>query len=148
LNSKGNLKFGNFGDFEPWPYQVLGVSCALLVFLTVFAGMAYSKLYNGFMKTPESEEKDPDWVDVTVEMTDQENRAGEYVNMEAMEESVCSPAALANKNVSDVKPELAPENGPYVNPVIENEDTEYVSPVLDSDDAAYVNPEFDHEDAA
>jgi len=79
-SAHGNLDFGNYNDYEVWPYQVLGVSCALLVFLTVFIGMAYSKLFNVFMKTPEAEEKDSDWVDVDVELTDKD-AGGDYVNM-------------------------------------------------------------------
>mmetsp|Transcript_829 Transcript_829/g.1494 ORF Transcript_829/g.1494 Transcript_829/m.1494 type:complete len:83 (-) Transcript_829:144-392(-) len=42
--------------------------------------MAYSKLFNVFMKTPEAEEKDSDWVDVDVELTDKD-AGGDYVNM-------------------------------------------------------------------
>lgn len=81
------MEFGNYNKYETWPYQVLGVSCSLIIFAVVFSGMSYSKMYNVFMKTPLSEEKDLDWVDVNLEMPEKESpEDDDYVNMDAMEE--------------------------------------------------------------
>ncbi|KAL3916975.1 MAG: hypothetical protein SGILL_004930 [Bacillariaceae sp.] len=85
----GNIEFGNYGNYEVWPYQVLGVSCTLLIFGIVFAGMAYSKLFNMFMKTPEHEEKEPEWVDVN--FPNKEATDGSYVNMKDVEKPVSVP---------------------------------------------------------
>jgi hypothetical protein len=83
------MEFGNYNNYEVWPYQVLGVSCALVMFAVVLSGMAYSKLFNIFMKTPEHEEKELEWVDVSaVEMSDHQAAEGSYTNMDAMEEPV------------------------------------------------------------
>jgi hypothetical protein len=87
------MEFGNYNNYKTWPFQVLGVSCALVVFATVFAGMAYSKLFNAFMKTPEGEEQDPDWIDVSLEVNDVHKAAGDYVNMEKLEENEVAPVS-------------------------------------------------------
>lgn len=90
-----------------WPYQVLGVSCVLLIFAIVFSGMAYSKLFNVFMKTPEQEEKEPEWVDVSAkDMPDQQAADGNYTNMATLEESATEP----------------PDSGGYVNAELNDED--------------------------
>jgi hypothetical protein len=80
------MEFGNYNHYKIWPFQVFGVSCALILFATVFAGMAYSKLFNVFMKTPEEEEQDPEWIDVSIEIKDEDKKAGDYINMEKYEE--------------------------------------------------------------
>ena len=94
----GNMEFGNYNNYEIWPFQVLGVGCALLVFAIVFAGMAYSKLFNAFMKTPESEEKEPEWVNL--ELPDKQEVAADYNNMDTMEEPVVVPASDDNANTN------------------------------------------------
>ena len=82
------MEFGNYNHYEVWPFQVLGVAGALIVFSVVFAGMGYSKLYSGFMKTPENEEKEPDWVDINDEMAKEQVADGDYTNMASLEEPV------------------------------------------------------------
>lgn len=100
------MEFGNYNNYEVWPYQFLGVSCALLIFGIVFAGMAYSKLYNVLMKTPEHEEKESEWVDINMaEMSNKEAADDSYVNMNDME-----------------KPTKASESDGFVNAEVEDND--------------------------
>lgn len=89
----GKMEFGNYNNYKTWPFQVLGVSCALIVFATVFAGMVYSKLFNAFMKTPQEEEQDLEWVDISLEIKDEVKVAGNYVNMEKFEEPKVAPVS-------------------------------------------------------
>jgi hypothetical protein len=124
----GNMEFGNYNNYEIWPYQVLGVTCALIIFGIVFSGMAYSKLFNVFMKTPINEEKEPDWVDVKLEMQDQLAATGDYTNMETMEEPVAVP----------------PPDNDYVNASVPDDD--YVNANVPDDD--YVNASVPDNDYA
>jgi hypothetical protein len=87
------MEFGNYNNYEIWPFQVLGVSCALVVFGTVLAGMAYSKLFNTFMRTPDEEEQDHEWVDVSVEIRDEDKVAGDYICMEKFDEPEVRPVS-------------------------------------------------------
>ncbi|KAG7359158.1 sodium:neurotransmitter symporter family protein [Nitzschia inconspicua] len=110
----GNMEFGNYNNYEIWPFQVLGVSCALLIFAIVISGMAYSKLFNVFMKTPLDEEKESEWVDVNVEMLEQQEASCDYVNMEPQIESVVVPPLALDANVNSNVSDVADENDVHV----------------------------------
>jgi hypothetical protein len=51
------------------------------------------------MKTPEGEEKDLDWVDIHVEMVDNEKAGGDYINMASLDEA---PVVVNSPTPEDV----------------------------------------------
>mmetsp|Transcript_13025 Transcript_13025/g.30408 ORF Transcript_13025/g.30408 Transcript_13025/m.30408 type:complete len:650 (-) Transcript_13025:140-2089(-) len=64
----GNIDFGSYSDYESWPYQVLGVTSALLVFGTVTVGVLDSKVFDSLLSDGDPT-TDESWVNV--EMKDQ-----------------------------------------------------------------------------
>jgi hypothetical protein len=83
----------------------------VVIVAIVFAGIAYSKLFDGFTKTPEGEEKDLDWVDVTVEMTDKESASGDYINMASLDET---PVVVSSPPDVYVSPEDNDDDAPVL----------------------------------
>lgn len=102
LKRTGRIEFGNYGDYQTWPFQVLGVMAAVLIFATVFVGIANSQIFAGFVSYADEREE---WVDVTdkdVEMTREGSRdttisrrsvrgidgalGGDYKNMDVLEQ--------------------------------------------------------------
>ncbi len=58
------MEFGNYGDYQSWPFQVLGVLSVLLVLGTVFVGVANSRVFAGFVRyADEREEWEEDGTD-------------------------------------------------------------------------------------
>jgi hypothetical protein len=124
LPVSGNLEFGNYNNYKIWPYQVLGVCCAVLIFSIVLAGMVYSKMFNIFMKTPESEEKELEWVHINIESPAHPETDGDYVNMSTMDDPVMvskpgayyeTAAVGDNGNVDTVDQDAAADVGDYDN---------------------------------
>lgn len=92
------IEFGNYGDYQTWPFQVVGMLSAILIFVTVFAGIANSKVFAGFVRYADDREE---WVDVMddVEMTRDATQAatrgsepgqvgaggGDYKNMDMLD---------------------------------------------------------------
>ena len=81
------IAFGNYNGYLTWPYQVVGVISALLVFGTVFAGALDSKLFSFLIANDGN--ADTDWVDVEMKdaaAKDQPQSNTEYSNMDNMDE--------------------------------------------------------------
>jgi hypothetical protein len=82
----GNIEFGNYNQYQTWPFQVVGVSTVLCVMGMVFIGVLNSKIYDFLITDPsllkkirtgtgliDEEVGDDDDYDNDVEMKDRAN---------------------------------------------------------------------------
>ena len=106
----GNIEFGNYNQYQTWPFQVVGVSTVLCVMGMVFIGVLNSKIYDFLITDPsllkkirtgtgliDEEVGDDDDYDNDVEMkdrTDYNQGVGEsnsnYLYMENLEKQSSS----------------------------------------------------------
>lgn len=54
-NGSGDPQFGNYGGYESWPYQVLGILCVLFALCLVLVGIAMPVIYEPFDKPYQKE---------------------------------------------------------------------------------------------
>ena len=93
----GNIEFGNYSGYMTWPFQVVGVCSALLVFGVVLGGALDASLFDFLIRGSEGDdndgESDSDWV--TVELQEQQGAdnkdivvsSTDYSNMDELEQS-------------------------------------------------------------
>jgi len=60
-NAEGDPKYGNYGSYETWPFQVIGILCTVTAAAVVLIGLAAPKLFEGadlvFRQRQEMEDK-------------------------------------------------------------------------------------------
>jgi hypothetical protein len=111
----GYIAFGNYNGYRNWPYQTVGVLCALFVGIIVAIGVLNSKVYD-FLTDPAllkvtrtSDDKESGWVcgnsryvddddddvnDDSVEMKSKVTSNTPYTNMETVNDSTATDAVM------------------------------------------------------
>lgn len=103
-HQQGTIDFGNYNHYGTWPFQVLGVTSALLVFGIVFIGLLDDKLFDVFISDRDSSDKNEAWVDVEMKVQrnatlEQSEPGTDYSNMDDTETP--KEAAVAASALND-----------------------------------------------
>lgn len=99
----GSIDFGNYNGYLTWPYQVVGVSSALLVFGIVFFGVLDSRLFDFLIANDgdDDEGSDSDWV--TVELKDRRGSDGVSKFKSNQQESQTLQSSTDYSNMDDLE---------------------------------------------
>lgn len=127
----GNIEFGNYNQYQTWPFQVVGVSTVLCVMGMVFIGVLNSKIYDFLITDPsllkkirtgtgliDEEVGDDDDYDNDVEMKDRTNYnqgVGEssfnYLYMENLEKQSSSEKKMNTTSATPTTTALGDDYG-------------------------------------